>query len=103
MDSNPEHDGNQAEAQRFREAMAARAVWHLDGIDARTLTLFHHNDILKDQGFPDCDKLILAILSDENHPLRAATPPGPLLFHRTDNQKPGRLVVNVADLLFRPE
>ncbi len=103
MDSNSANDNSHTEVKEYMKGMATIALRHLDRIDARTVTMLHHNGLFKSQKLPDYTGLTLAVLPDKDHPCRVKTPEGPLLSHKAERAKPGRLVVNVADLFFSPD
>ena len=103
MEYESEDEKLEAALHGYKEAMAICAIRHLDGIDVRTLTALQRDGILEKQAIPENNGLILDVLRDESHPLRVKAPVGPLLFHKAAEDKPGRSVANVADLLFRPD
>ena len=83
-----------------KERVATVALKHLKQIDARTLTVFHRNQVFKDMKRDDPLECILPILKDPNHPDRVSVSGGPLFFHLGKGEKQGTRVLYVADLFF---
>lgn len=72
-------------------------------IDARSLTLLHRGNILRDSPLPPLETIIIDVLENESHPSKLNTSLGPLIFHKVVADESKSEATYVSDLLFSPD
>jgi len=82
--------------------MTRYALFHEPPADGRSLTILRKNDVVKDLEMPPVDELILAVITDDAHPARVATSPGPVVYYSLDDNL-SRQAFPVTDLFFNPD
>jgi hypothetical protein len=83
----------------MQESMLNMGLSHVDKIGARPLRVLQHLQLWNDPEEPLGDDLDPDVISDESHPLHEKHSFGPLVFFRTDGEKPERHVRELPTLL----
>ena len=89
--------------RQLKNTMMNAALFHLDEIDARTVTVLQQEGLLKKATTPALPEAEATILADRSHASRLPAPDGPLVFVAQAGDPTSRMVYPMADLILRPE